>query len=259
MGSILSSIFERLSLGAVMLCFVAMLTLSGTMWGLTHWAAEPGTPVKVLFGLTEYTKSAPRPSPITADEAKPALGVARLATSAPSPAAKDPPPESKPARTIEVFHGIGPDEVEKFLTSTRDRLAVRELSPMETGGTLGEAPKGTWFYIPTVWLHRAQGPQPLRQLEQANIFKESYRSLAFEAYHSGGGELLILAFTTEAEAVGARNLNGRIATKFLASPMPWGASTSAMLVPVSRIASMKSRDLEVGVGSRISAADTVLQ
>ncbi len=242
-----------------MLFLAAMATLSGTMWGLTHWAAEPGTPVKVLFGLTEYTKSAPRPNPVAADEVKAALGLARLTASAPTSGDKGSPSESKPTRTIEVFHGIGPDAAEKFLTSTRNRLAVRELSPMETGGTLGEAPKGTWFYIPTIWLDTAQGPQALRNLERAKIFKESYRSLAFEAYHLGGGELFMLVFTTEAEAVGARTLNGRIANKLLASPMPWGASTSALLVPVSRIVSMKSRELEVGVGSRISAADTVLE
>lgn len=258
MSNLLSSIFQRLSLGAVTLCFLAMLTLGSTLWGLTHWAAEPGTTVKVLFGLTEYTKSASRLDPVKVDAPKAAPDMVRLAVSSP-PAAKESISEQKPARTIDVFHDIDRYNVEKFLSTTRERLAVRELSPMETGKTLGDAPKGTRFYVPYNWLRRIDGPQPLRELEQVSIFRESFQNLAFETYHPGNGGIVILAFTTEAEAVGVRNLNGRATSKFLASPMPWGASTSAMLVPVDRIVSMRSRELEIGGGARIGAADTVLQ
>lgn len=216
--------------------------------------------MKVLFGLTEYTKSASRGDLPKSNATSSKEDRAVLATALSSPTVpKISESEDKIPVDMAIFHGIDRSNLEKFLSSIRDGLSVRGLSSMETGVTLGETPRGTRFYVSYIWLRGVDGPDALRELHKVSIFREGSQDSYFEAYRTGSGELKLLVFATEAEAVGARTLSGKTSVKFLASPIPWGASTSALLLPVERIVSMRVRELEVGGGVRIGAVDTVLR
>jgi hypothetical protein len=57
MSELGSELLKRYGVVAIIAAAILAAIVAASVWGLAHFASAPGTPVKVLWGLVEYTKT----------------------------------------------------------------------------------------------------------------------------------------------------------------------------------------------------------
>lgn len=284
MNEIVADIFKKHGLPAV----AGALALGGMVWYLAQVNAQPGTSVKVLWGLVEYTKdggsalspnedhkedSPVPPLALTSPKAVPTKGeppesvtigdpgqVAPKVESPPVPSAGTP---SKPTEVhvakpteIHVSHGLTVESLPSFVSNMRSVNGLRPLRPLETGRSIADSPLGTFFYVSGY--HLDFGVDEGFPLKRGSIGQALQAPrLLYEFQHRPDNKLYLIAFTSESDADRLRNLSGDgQQLKVTLFPQIWDAQTSLVELPIERLRSAAVRDIQLDEsGKALTAVD----
>lgn len=126
-----SLLLSRYGIGAI----IAAICLAGLSWFFAHFSAAPGKSVRILWGLSEYTKRDSLPT----NSFKPALTTDH---DGPMQTSK----VSAPTERIEIQH-ISELSNEVNIKELRKAHSLRSLTTFETERRLREIPSGTFFYV----------------------------------------------------------------------------------------------------------------
>lgn len=213
------------------------------MWVLVHSAAAPGTPVKVLWGLVEYTKSPAQQDESLASPPAPVPLVAEVpsvsSTEGPSADAKvvlDP-------ITLKVTHGFESDNYLMVLEKLRASSDVRELRALESDRPIHETPPGTFFFVFGRHLGTSGGSEALLKNRVARF--QSHSWAYFEVHHRISEQVFLLAYSSESDAGRVSSLTGNRTFQFTVASRPWTSFSSLIQIPFDRIVLSKSRALEI--------------
>lgn len=242
MSDLGSELVKRYGLTAVI---VAVL-VAPIVWALAHFASAPGTPVKVLWGLVEYTKSPARQDDPSASPPAPVPLVAEAPPVSPTEAPSADSQVVPGPLTLEVTHGLESDGYLMVLEELRARSGVRELRPLESDRPIHETPPGTFFFVFGPWLETRSYSEGSEVLLEKRVTRFQSRSWGyFEAHHRTSGQVFLLAYSAESDADRIRSLTGDRTFQLTVAPRPWTSFSSLVQLPFDRIVSSKSRELEI--------------
>lgn len=243
MSDLGSNLLRRYGIWAV----AAAVILAVVVWTLAHFASAPGAPVKILWGLVEYTKPPSRQERTPLEP--PTTPVSPMAEAPALPSTDPEPTQSQPSPglpTMEVSHGLTSDGYMKMITALRSRHALRELRPLETDRPIKLSPPGTFFFLFADWLEKrsdSSGPTDFAYPRVRRLQSNSWND--FELHHRRKGQFLLLVYATEPDANRIRMLTGDREFQLTAAPRPWGIFSSLVELPIERIISSKRRMLQV--------------
>lgn len=217
------------------------------VWLLAHFYSAPGTTVRILWGLAEYTKRTPSALVPTQKLVGPKRGSAAT-SSKPEVNAKEQP------RSIVHFASTKESATSKVL-QIRKNWALRELLPVEDNLPVTELPAGTYFFLSTPDVYDSK-PGELNRLSSG---RKKSDNLSFEVHRRKGEENLVIVFLSEPEA---RRLEGKRdgeRIEIVATATPWAGNTCVAEIPVSAIATARSRVIEFDEGNLTQCLDLAMR
>ena len=164
---------------------------SATIWVAAHSFAEPGSTVKVLWGLVEYTK------PSGAEATRISNDRTAIYQTPPTATSIDPSEGRENHGDIELSqdqailstHAATEKNAKKATEDLRIKKALRPLSPLETGIPMSKSPPGTFFFAANFELTRDPEISARR-----SIFS------SVEIHHRTQGKFVVVCYTTESDA-----------------------------------------------------------
>ena len=229
MDQFLSKLLDKYGLArmviAVLIGFIAL-------WGLAHFTSAPGGNVSLFWGLVQYTKDSP-----TRSVAAPLKNKYPLTSSASLPVVTD---------DIGIIHGLTKQTFDTTLQSVRTKRHLRPLEALESGRSVAETPRGTYFFIPHVYLATSSAKM-LEKLDSTKVSRFKDRSWYFEIHYPKTGAPVIMALTHESDAVRLVSPNQEI-QKISIAAVPWEKMTSLVSLPADRIMTAKERTLNLTDG-----------
>lgn len=242
MSDLGSDLLKRYGGAAVILAVILALAI----WALAHFASAPGTQVKILWGLVEYTT--------------PSSSIAKVPTVAsadPEPANAQPSPGLV---KLEVSHGLTSDGYFKMIKALRSRHVLRELRPIESDRPIEKTPPGTYFFVLGPWL--VKSPDSMRSenlLDNRTSRLQSSSWSYFEVHHRSTGQFLLLAFLSELDGDRVRTLTGDREFQVIIAPRPWGTFSTLVELPFERIVASKKRSLEIEETKHLVVLDATVR
>jgi hypothetical protein len=242
------AVFRRFGMWAV----AAAIAGGIAVWILAHYAAAPGSPVSVLWGLVQYTKQSPTAqTPQTPVAAAKDIGP----TSNPGNSGVDP----KAGLVQLVGHGYSEATYSQRQSDLRERRGLRELSELESGKPLSSMPKGTFAFVDiTDVLIRtssdvsAFGSVSVRRFAAPDRFDE----YPFEIHALDGDDRLLLGFATES---GAATVASDALKQVTLSARPRGNLTTLLAVSIVKINRVASRLVEASATTHYLVLDLDLK
>ena len=200
------------------------------IWGLAHFSSEPGKPVKVLWGLVEYTK--------------PSRGKEKGDGAVDEPEAKinreDPKllhedPKLLYDSAINYTHGVTVENFDEVIKQLRKKHALRELRPLETDRKISKSPPSTFFFVACNYFKILKSDPPV---QSAGLIP-----FMVEIHHREQGKFIVICFTTEsdAERVRLREDREESVTVFF---KPWQDHTTLLELPLERIITAEDREIK---------------
>ena len=233
-----SEIFKRYGGLAILLSLMCAFIIGG----LAHWAASPGSEVSVLWGLVKYTKPDKIDSPSSLPDTS-----RQKSTQPIDGAKKDAGVVPFSPIHIDVTFDLKTEDVEQAILFLRTKHRLREIDVLESGKTVAELPRGTYFFVLASWIDNYGLAQDLvtriRTLKPDRL-RSSRRY--FEFHLIDDGSLRIVGFLTGREASGISLLTSQKSKSLVLSPHFCGDLNSLVSIPVSRIESSHSREMFVG-------------
>ena len=239
MNDFLSRLLDRY--GLVRLA-IGILIGFFALWALAHFTAAPGGNVSVLWGLVQYTKSKPDTSGFASDTSKNELSKHPQSVSQ-SKEPLNPSAEGQPiSGGFEVTHGVTKETCGQELRTIRTRRQLRPLQLLESGRSVSETARGTYF---SVFLNIITDPKRtfLENLDRQPVQREAHW-IDFEIHLPKTGVPIIMGFVAESDAVHLTGPTLEIRKISMAS-FPSKMMTSMVSLPADRVASAKVRMLDV--------------
>lgn len=229
---------------------VVVIFVFGVSWFIAHLAAAPGGNVSVLWGLFQYTKSKNGTSTVThstpgAEPTKQQQTLSQHQEMSRGPA--------EIPDNLGVIHGITPKTSDQTLNSLRAKRQLRPLEALESGRSVAETPRGTYFFIFYMAL-RADRGKMVEALGALNVARFGEAKAYFEIHLLKVGSPIIIGFAAESDAVrvGSPTLEVR---KISIAPVPWEKMTSLLSLPADRIVTARTRTLSLSERESIYILD----
>ena len=242
------AVFRRFGMWAI----AAAIAGGIAVWILAHYAAAPGSPVSVLWGLVQYTKQSP-----TALIVQAPVAVAKDIGSAATPG--DPTADQRAGLVQVVGHGYSEATYSQRQSDLRGQRGLRELSELESGKPMISMPMGTFAFVDvTDILIRtssdvsAFGSVSVRRFAAPDRFDEH----PFEVQALNSDDRLLLGFSTEA---GADAVVSNGAKQVVLSARPRGNLTTLLAVSIVKVNRVTSRLIEASATARYSVLDLQLK
>lgn len=187
---------------------------------------------------------------------RPELEHARTAESTTTTRAEAPGSHLPPI-SIELQPGIVSTNAEASRAALRLKRQLRELTFLESGKSMSNAPSGTYLFSPTGFLttewvanrsflvYNSVPYQPNRR------FCELHRT--FEAKD------FLIGFASETDAVNIATLNGQDLVRIVLFPEPHRGPMTLLSIPVDRIVTTKERSLLEGTSEAVSVIDLAVR
>ena len=202
---------------------IAVVLVGVLIWIAAHISSEPGKPVKVLWGLVEYTKPSRGKGKGDGDlkSSVDQISVKKSVVDV---------PEGK----INYTHGVTVENFEEVIKQLRKKHALRELRPLETDRQISKSPPSTFFFVAYHYFEILKSDPPV-QLARLNPFM-------VEIHHREQDKFIVICFTTEsdAERVRLREDREESVTVFF---KPWQDHTTLLELPLERIITAKDRKI----------------
>jgi hypothetical protein len=247
MDQFLSKLLDKYGLARII---IAVLIGFIVLWALAHLAAAPGGNVSVLWGLVQYTKSKSDTSTVThstpdAERTKQQQTLSQHQEMSRGPA--------EIPDDLGVIHGITPKTSDQTLKSLRAKRQLRPLEALESGRSVAETPRGTYFFIFYFALGAARGKM-VEELGAQVVSRFTSSNAYFEIHLLKVGSPIILGFTAESDAVRVGSPTPEI-RKVSIAPLPWEKMTSLLSLPADRIVTAKTRTLSLSKKESIYILD----
>jgi hypothetical protein len=214
--------------------FIALFFVS---WVIVHLIAEPGSNVTVLWGAYKYAKSKPDNSSVT--HTTPRVEPTKQ-QQIPSELQKT---SGEPAKIqdTEIIHGITEKTYGKAIKSLREKHNVRRLESLESGLSISETPRGTYFFVFYSFLNASGG----KAVERFWSMKTDRLggTYDFEIHLLKEGSPIVIGFTAENDAMRVVSPTPEIRKISLATE-PWEKMTSLISLPMERIAKANARSIK---------------
>lgn len=240
---------------------VVAAILAVGIWALAHFASAPRTPVKILWGLVEYTTSPSRQEQTPVEPPTPTAPIAKT----PAVDSANPAPTQSQLNprllTLEVSHGLTPDGYIEVIAALRSRHVLRELRPLESDRPIDSSPPGTFFFIYAGGNFRISTNSSchIEILHRRASRLQSSSSRYFEVHRRGNRQLLLLVYASESDADRIRTLSGDREFQVTIFPRPWGTVSSLIELPFERITLCNNRELQIDEDEEIYILDVILR
>lgn len=229
MDQFLSKLLDKYGLARMI---IAVLIGFIVLWGLAHFTSAPGGNVSLLWGLLQYTKDGPARSVAT-----PLKNKEPLTSSGSLPVVTD---------DVGIVHGLTKTTLDRTLQSVRTKRHLRPLEALESGRSVTETPRGTYFFIPYLYLDTSSAKM-LEKLDRITVSRFKNRSWYFEIHYPKTGAPIIMALTHESDAIRLVSPNHEI-QKISIAASPWEKMTSLVSLPANCIMTAKQRTLNLKDG-----------
>lgn len=230
---------------------IAVLSGSIVLWALAHFAAAPGSTVSVLWGLVQYTKSKPVTPPIasvstetTKLQQEPSNSQETVKSTGPLPAIPN---------NLGVLHGITQRTMDQTLQSIRARRQLRALDALESGRSVADTPRGSYFFVYIVYLS-SSSRKMVETLNSDKVSRFRNNNYYFEIHYPKSGAPIIVGFASESDAARLSSPSHEIRKVSLAA-LPWEKMSSLVFLPADRIISSTPRSLDLSERDRIPTLD----
>ncbi len=224
-------LFAKYGLRIVVAVPIAALTI----WIAAHLTAAPGTQVSVLWGLVQYQKRTEDPVAVSTAR-RPDATLGRSVTSEPSE-------EPLAAVDLPLSPGLTAETSKAEVERLRKERRLRQLTALESGRAIAEAPPRTFFFLLGHWL-RTWDKSLSDLVAGLDAFRFKGADRSFYELHKTQDELYLVAFITESDAARVSHLNGNDSVKIVAAPKVEQRFTVLISLPVNRIVSVRPRDFE---------------
>lgn len=239
----------------------AGIAFAVAVWAIAHFAAAPGSQVRVLFGLAEYTKEIARPDAESSTPVRPAGATSQSAftTGVVPPVA--PQDRAGTSLSIRLVPNVGPRSDEATLANDRARHGLRELTGPESGRPLREVPSGVYGFIFGGFLdhrpsERESGGAWIETFSDnvARARVDRYRESASyaEVRRLNEAETSLVVFVSEETAA---LLGSQKAATVQAFAMSRDDANVMAVIPIQRITGWRMRETAPAPGRRVTVFD----
>lgn len=248
MDQFLSRLLDKYGLLRI---FIAVLSGFFVLWALAHITAAPGGNVSVLWGLVQYTKNKPDTDNTTSTKQQQAFDQKqKMGESSPAvlPASLE---------NIAVVQGITEKNVGPILQSLRSQRQLRALETLESGRTVAETPRGTYFFVSIFYMTVSEGNMAATLIKK-KVDRFGGSDAYFEIHYPQNGPLLLVGFTSESDAARLASPSHGVQRVSL-SALPWEKMPSLVLVPADKIISANDRYVDLSKDHRIQILDAEIK
>jgi hypothetical protein len=249
-NDLLTVIFKKYGIVSIPFTIVVAVLI----WAAAHFAASPGTEVSVLWGLVRYTKplkthESHMPfSEIKQDSIQPPSGNNVADDSVIMPL------------TLDVCYNVADsNRVDRTLEFLRNKHQLRELNALESEKTVAELPLGVYFYIPASVIDNYGNNKTVSSRVLSLRADRYWTNQDYFEFHSIDGGLRIVGFMTEREASEIAYLSGKTKYKVILSPVAWGKLTTLISIPIARIESSLSREVQISKNVEYVVLDLLIK
>jgi hypothetical protein len=253
MDQFLSRLLDKYGLARMI---IAVLFGFVILWALAHFSAAPGGNVSVLFGVVEYTKSKPDTPTTKRSTAAPETTRQERALSLYEESLKAPASTTILADP-KVLHGITAQNVDQTLQTLRSQRHLRSLEALESGRSVAETPRGTYFFISTFYLATSAGGMA-KKLGSQNVSRFRETNSYMEIHLLSSGVPIVVGFASETDALRIDSPTTDIG-KVSICAVPWEKMTSLVSLFTDRVAKANDRVLNLAERDRLVILDCELQ
>ncbi|HJX30443.1 MAG TPA: hypothetical protein VJ624_01130, partial [Thermodesulfobacteriota bacterium] len=229
------------------------------LWGLAHFTSAPGGNVSLFWGLVQYTKNNPSASLATTTKNQ------EPSTSSVSLSATTPSQSQEPSTTtssavpddLGAMYGITKKTLDKTLQSVRAKRRLRPLEALESGRSVAETARGTYFFIPITYLNVSSGKM-VEKLSGIKVSRFRDGDWYYEVHLPKTGAAIIMAFTHESDAVRLGSPKREI-RKISVAAVPWEKMTSLVSLPADHVIAANERTLNISERERVDILDLEIQ
>ena len=254
MDQFLSKLLDKYGLARMV---IAILIGFIALWGLAHLTSAPGGNVSLFWGFVQYTKNNPG-----------ALLPAPNAASSHSTNRQTPHQNHESSSTtfgslpivrddLGAIHGITEKTIDKTLQSIRAKRHLRALEALESGRSVAETARGTYFFISFVYLTTSSGKM-VENLSASKVSRFRDGPGSFEIHLPSTGSPIIMGFTHESDAVRLDSPN-RVIRRITVASVPWEKMTSLVSLSSNQIITAKDRTLNLTERERVYVMDLEIQ
>ena len=222
---------------------VIPIVLAIIIWTLAHFAAAPGTEVKVLWGLVEYTKRTGDTLQSSGND-EDEQNKKKVSSTKPLMSEKDSIEQSvstepraavnskKPVNLV-VHYGLSEDVVVEKVEQLRSKYTLKGIRTINSDKQLSDSTPSTYSFVTLLDLNRElRRGKPLRaRSHKSNQMPGFY----IEVHHRKRGTVNLIAFVPESEADRIKNLDGKTEYKVTIAPKLWKNFSTIVELPISRI------------------------
>jgi hypothetical protein len=239
MDQFLSKLLDKYGLVRMV---IAILIGFIALWGLAHLSSAPGGNVSLFWGLVQYTKNSPGTSLTTPNVAN--SGPINRQTPSQNQEASTP-SVSSPAVTDDLvaMYGVTQKTLDTTLQSVRTKRHLRPLEALESGRSVTETARGTYFFIPFLYLNMSSGKM-MEHLSNTKVNRFRDTNYSFEIHYPKSGVPIIMALTHEGDAIRLGSPNQET-QKISIAATPWEKMTSLVSLPTDRIITAKERKINL--------------
>lgn len=163
-------------------------------------------------------------------------------------------PESQlPPISIELQPGIAPTNAEASRVALRLKRQLRELTFLESGKRMSNAPSGTYLFSNTLRLDSEA--VTYRTFQVNSQISGQAKSRHFEFHRTREGGDFLIGFASETDAANVSKLNGRDRVRIVLFPEPHRGPMTLLSIPVDRIVSASERPLLEGTSDMVRVVD----
>jgi len=253
MDQFLSRLLDKYGLARMVVAVAAGFII---LWALAHFSAAPGGNVSVLFGLVQYTKSKPDTPTIRPNIAGPEITKLERALSQYEQLSKTS-DSAALGTTPTVIHGVTKKNVNQTLQTLRSQRHLRALETLESGRSVAETPRETYFFISIYYLTTTPNGM-VKTIGEQKVGRFANNDTYFEIQFLRTGPPIIIGFASESDAIRIDSPSADIG-KVSISPVPWEKMTSLVSLFTDRVATAKYRKLDLAEGNDVLVLDCEIQ
>lgn len=155
--------------------------------------------------------------------------------------------------SIELLPGITPTNAEASRVALRLKRQLRELTFLESGKRMSNAPSGTYLFSYALRLDSEAVTD--RTFQVNSRVSGQGNSRHFEFHRTLEGKDFLIGFASETDAANVSNLNGRDRVRIVLFPDPHHAPMTMLSIPVDRIVRVNERPLLEGTSEMVRVVD----
>ena len=225
--------------------FLFVIIGAATIWVVAHLFAEPGSAVKVLWGLVEYTKPSITEGTRVSDGSTTIYRAPPTAIESSDRSEDRRDVESSQGQAVLSIHTTTKEGAEKATQELREQNRLRSLSPLYTDISVSKSPQGTFFFADAIRL--TSDPE----------ISANRGTFWIEIHHLVQGKFVVVCYTTQSDAERIRlsDRGDEVVTVFME---PWRNHTTIVEIPLDRIKEGDTRRITTTDGEVIYGMDMVV-